>query len=430
MRRSGIARGVAVVIALTGATMTPLPARAQATAPSDPAAAKEWKDVLDLLQKQVDALNEADRTLASFIASSKLTAAGKKVTSAASTKIDAARTQLQSTFDAAKLLSARPQSTVDDAARFRNTNLAAISEAGAAAEAGRKAAADSTLVDHSEEERADAARKAAEATTARKAAADAARATEEQRRKDAEDARKSEEQRRKDAEDARKAAAVSAAAAAEAKVKADADAKASQLAQLLKEQSDRSREVSALFSGFLMKTNLSSDSRNAAIRGQKQLDALSQGRMGLQVRLDAVKEKSPAQASKLLAAMAAETERATKDLARLADEQKSLASSPKSYFGGTPLGPTAPESKVAAAAPEPTRRLEDIVPMCEFTFEPADGKPMQLAIDGGPLHALPSRTRLASGRHVLIVKRDKATEERRELLLCGRIATVPLDPVK
>ena len=88
-----------------------------------------------------------------------------------------------------------------------------------------------------------------------------------------------------------------------------------------------------------------------------------------------------------------------------------------------------------AADPAPSQtytapRLQDIVPVCDFTFEPADGKPMQLAIDGGPLRPLPTHARLASGRHTLSVRRNADAAERRELLLCGYVSTVPIEPIK
>jgi hypothetical protein len=153
--------------------------------------------------------------------------------------------------------------------------------------------------------------------------------------------------------------------------------------------------------------------------------------MALQARLDALSDKPAAQWGRLVAAIAAETEKGGRDLTRLSDDMKGLVASPKSYFGGVPLGNVAAGTTPSGDTKEPApRRLEELVPVCEFTFEPADGKPLQLGIDGAPLRPLPLRARLNSGRHQLTVRRDKATEERRELLLCGRIATVPVEPTK
>jgi hypothetical protein len=224
--------------------------------------------------------------------------------------------------------------------------------------------------------------------------------------------------------------------AAEAKLKSEVDARAVAVDQVLKEQNEKAREIGAALGGFLAKTNLTSDARNGATRMQKQMDTATQTRLGLSARIAEAKDKPAAEAARLISGVSTEAERLAKELARATDQQKALIGSPKSYYGGAPAAvantpaPSSSAGNHIAAKPEPPRRLEDIVPVCEFTFESADGKPMQVAIDGGTAHSVPTRARLASGRHVLLVRRDRAVEERRELLLCGHVASVPIEPLK
>src|ERR1700722_3840820 len=77
------------------------PAWAQTPAAADPAAQAEWQSVIDLFSKANDDLNGSDRNLAAFIAANKLTPGGKAATSSLVTRIDAARTNVLSSIDAA-----------------------------------------------------------------------------------------------------------------------------------------------------------------------------------------------------------------------------------------------------------------------------------------------------------------------------------------
>ena len=414
LRRGAIAGLAMMALAVTAAPRDVFAQSPSAgpAAPSggDPAAQKEWTSVLGMLSQSMSDLNDADRGLATFVTGTKLTPKGKSATTALTSRLDAARTNLQSTIDAAKLLAARPQTTAADAARFRDANLAAVTEAGNATQAAKAAVQEPSYVDHSDEERAAAARKAADAAAARDAAAAAA----EQARKDADAKRKADEaQKRSDAD---------------AKVRADVDAKSAAVAQALKDQGDRAKQIDVALSAFLLRNNLTSDARNAGIKMQRRLDANSQGRMAAQGRLTALKAKLPAQSAALVATLLADVSALGRELSTMTDEQKTIATSSRSYIGGIVPPQTPTNGSDAPAAPVSTS--VDIVPTCDFTFEPADGKPMMLAIDGGPSRPLPTHAHLASGRHTLVIRRDPDSVERHELLLCGYVSTVPLEPIK
>jgi hypothetical protein len=53
---------------------------------------------------------------------------------------------------------------------------------------------------------------------------------------------------------------------------------------------------------------------------------------------------------------------------------------------------------------------------------PAQGAgSLWVSVDGAARVALPSAVRLASGRHRFAVTKGKATEQRSELVVCGRV---------
>lgn len=398
------------------------PAWAQAPATADPAAQAEWQSVIDLFSKANDDLNGSDRNLAAFIAASKLTPSGKSATSGLVARIDAARTNVLSSIDAAKLLAARPQATAADAARFRAANLPALTEATATTQAATAAVQNQAYVDHSDQDRAAAAQKAADAAAARQAAAQAALATQQ-----------AADQQRKDADAARKAADAQAHSAAEAKAHADLDTKSGIVLQALKDQTEIAKQVSVALDALLIKNNLTSEARNAGIKLQRRVDANGAGRLVAQGKVSSLGDKPAAQAAGILSATTADVNQLGRDIVAIQAEEKALISSPKTFIGGivpaisASAGASDPTPSAGSAAPP---RLQDIVPVCDFTFEPADGKPMQLGIDGGPLRPLPTHARLASGRHTLSLRRNADAAERRELLLCGYVSTVPIEPIK
>jgi hypothetical protein len=381
-------------------------------APAESPAAREWRSVTELFSKTNDDLNAADRSLASFVATGKLTPAGRGATHALAARIDAARTNLQSSLDAANLLAARPQSSVEDAARFRAANLAALTEATAAAQAADAATRNPAYADHSEEQRAEAVRKAAEAAAARQAA--------EQARKDADAQRKADEDQRR--------------ASADSQTRAGADAKASQVQTALQGMVDTAKQVSVALDALLSRNDLTSEARNAALRLQRRADANAGARLDVQGKLSSLHDKAASQALAFADGCLKEAGTLGRELTAIGAEQKALSESPRSFLGAVGRAPDpspAPaEGQTLAPSGLPPRRSGDIVPICEFTFEPADGKPMEIAVDGGPLRPMPARARLASGRHTLSLRRDATAAERHELLLCGYVSTVPIEPIE
>jgi hypothetical protein len=136
-------------------------------------------------------------------------------------------------------------------------------------------------------------------------------------------------------------------------------------------------------------------------------------------------------ANAALGALAADVEKSGRELSTLGEGTRVLIANARSYLTGS----VPPPAATGAAAPEPSRpahRTEDFVPMCDFAFEPAapDARSTLLSIDGAPFRSLPTRIHLASGRHSLSVKRDHALQERRELLLCGHVAVIPIEAPK
>jgi hypothetical protein len=411
-----------VVMGMAGASGR---ASAQAAAGSsaatggDPAAQTEWQSVIDLFSKASDDLNAADRGLAGFVAGNKLTPGGAAATKALAARNDAARTNLQSSLDAAKLLAGRPTTTAADAARFRSANLAAITEAAASGQASNAAVQNSAFVDHSDADRAAAAQKAADAATARAAAAQAAIATAQ-----------AAAQQRKDAQAQAAATQAQAQSAADAKIRADVDAKTGVVVQALKDQGDICKQAGVTLDALLIKNNLTSDARNAGIRLQRRIDASGASRLVAGGKLSSLGDKPAAQAASTLAGVTADVNVLGREVTAIQAETKALASSPRTFIGG--IVPAISAAAPADSTPPPAAaspRTQDIVPVCDFTFEPADGKPMQMGIDGGPLRPLPTHARLASGRHALSVHRGADAADRHELLLCGYVSTVPIEPI-
>ncbi len=410
------------VVGASGVAWAQAPGTSPAPTGGDPAAQAEWQSVIDLFSKANDDLNGSDRNLAAFIAANKLTPGGKSATTGLVARIDAARTNVLSSIDAAKLLAARPQATAADAARFRAATLPALTDATATTPVATAALQNQAYVDHSDQDRAAAAQKAADAAAARQTAAQAALATQQ-----------AADQQRKDADTARKAADAQARSAAEAKAHADIDARSGVVLQALKDQTEIAKQVSVALDALLIKNNLTSEARNAGIKLQRRVDANGAGRMVAQGKVSSLGDKPAAQGASILSATTADANQLGRDIVAIQAEEKALISSPKTFIGGivpaiSASAGTADPTPSGGSAPSP--RLQDIVPVCDFTFEPADGKPMQLGIDGGPLRPLPTHARLASGRHTLSLRRNADVAERRELLLCGYVSTVPIEPIK
>ena len=416
------------------------------------AAAKEWQETVRLFQAQLVAVNDADRALTAFTTKNKLTGKGKTQSKTIAGRLDGARQQLQSSLDAAALLSRRAKGTTDDAIRFRSSNTQVLAEGADAVQKEQAAEQDSSLIDRAEEDAA-ARRAAAEKVRAdqesarreveerRKAEEDKRRAEGEERKKGDEAKRRSDADGRRAAEDQRKAAAEAATAAAaasaadaDAKARTDVDAKRAALEANVREQGERARDAALAIAGFLSKANVTIDARGAAARHQRALEASALATKAFEKKLADTASLPARSAAGAISAIGPEVERSNRDLRATAEAGRLLIGSSKSYLTGI-VPPSALAPATAATTPEPKAqvyRTEDFVPMCDFAFEPAapDAKSAQISVDGSPFKALPARIRLASGRHLLSVKRDRALQERRELLLCGHVAVIPIDAPK
>jgi hypothetical protein len=445
----------ALTLATAGAVAVTLPSRVAFADEAADGAAKEWRETVRLFEAQLAAVNDADRALTAFTTKSKLTGKGKTQTKAVATRLEAARQQLQTTLDAAALLSKRAKATADDAIRFRSSNTQVLADGADAVQKEQAAEQDASLVDHSEAEaaarRAAAEKARADQESARREAEERRKAEEDKRRAEADerkkadeakrsaeaDARRSAEEQRRAAAEASAAMAAAAAANADAKARADVDTKRAALEASVREQGERARDAALALAGFLSKANVTIDARGTATRHQRALESAAASTKALEKKLAEAAGLSTRNAAGALGAIAPEIERSGRDVRATAEAARLLISSSKSYLTGfvppsTPA-PAAPAGAGSAPEPKPqVYRTEDFVPMCDFVFEPAapDAKSASISIDGAPFKPLPTRIRLASGRHSLSVKRDRALQERRELLLCGHVAVIPIEAPK
>lgn len=432
-------------------------------------ASKEWAATLQLFSTQLAAVNEADRNLTMFTSNNKLTPKGKERSKSLAAKLDTSRQELQTTIDAIALFSKRPKTTIEDAAKFRTANAKVLSDAGDAVQAERAAEQEPTFVDRTAEEaaarRAAAERARAEQEASRREAEERRKAEEERKRTESEQRRKAEEERRRTeaeqrraaeedkrkaeaearrrAEEEKRTAAAAAAAAAahetaqaEQKARADVDARLSALEKATRAMADRVRESTDNVAAFLARPTLTIDARGAGVRHQRALEEAGRELRALDKRVTDTRAMPVKQAAAVVGALQADIERTTRTHGNIVEAARATITSPKSFLTGIvpPLSAT-PAASASSAAPEPApratapSRTEDVVPMCEFAFEPTgDSKGMTVSVDGSAQKSLPLRVRLASGRHTLFVKKDKAVQERRELLLCGHVAVVPIDP--
>jgi hypothetical protein len=448
---------IALVLALSAETLAAVavtaPSRLAYADDAVDAGAKEWSETVRLFQTLLTEVNNADRALTAFTTKNKLTAKGKARAKTVAGQLDAARQQLQTTLDAASLLSKRPKTTADDAVRFRASNAQVLADGADAVQKEQASEQDATLVDRSEEEAA--ARRAAfdkaraDQESARREAEERRKADEDKRRAEAEERRKGEEARRKTEGDARRSAeeqrkaaaeaatsmAAAAAVVADSKARGEVDAKRTALETSVREQSERARDAALGLAGFLAKANVTIDARGAATRYQRALETAAAQAKAFEKKIADTAALSTRPAGAALATLAPEVERSARDIRTTAEAARVLVANTGSYLTGKAPAPTAPTVATTNGAPEPrpqAYRTEDFIPMCDFSFEPAapDAKSVTLSIDGGPYKPLPTRTRLASGRHSLSVKRDRALQERRELLLCGHIAVIPIEAPK
>lgn len=68
---------------------------------------------------------------------------------------------------------------------------------------------------------------------------------------------------------------------------------------------------------------------------------------------------------------------------------------------------------------------------CEILFEPATGATgLTISIDGGAVVKLPAKARVASGQHAITVRKASASEQRSELILCGRVSRIEITEPK
>lgn len=407
----------------------------------DSGAGREWAQTVQLLEQQLRVVGDADRDLGAFSTKNKLTPKGKTQVKALAVKLDATRQQLQSSLDAAQLLSKRPRSTLEDAIKFRRANEQLLADATDVAAKERAAEQDASMIDRSAEEaeakRVEAERARAAQEAQRREAEERRKAELEQKKAADDEKKKSEADARRRADEARVAAAEAAqakAAAAEQEGRSEINNRVAALEKAAHDQIDRARDGAQQLSTFLARPNLTIDARSAGMKLQKSLETTP----SLDARIATLRTMPVAQAKQSLTGFQAEVERQGRDLLSGVDAARNLIGNPRSYLTGSAAAVVPPpvakaaDSHAAPNAPTTSKyRTEDIVPMCEFAFEPGENaRGVTLSIDNGQARTLPARVRLASGRHTMVVKKDRVSEERHELLLCGHIAVIPIDVPK
>jgi colicin import membrane protein len=295
---------------------------------------------------------------------------------------------------------------VDAAAEERERRLAAVLRAREQDEASRKAAREA------DEAKRRAAREADEANrkAAREAAvAEAQRRTQEadQRRKDAEVARvaAAEAAERKMAEQRAQQSATASASSAEKKALAEQKHGA-----VVKGLGDVDVQISAALAGVasgLAIANLSGEARARGQRDEQRLKALQERARGIRTRADAALQRPPADG--LYAVSRAEVE-----LAALAAEARAST-------------PAAPASAIATkGSKEPVA-----VPACVIDIVPPAGLAgATVSLDGGKPVALPTKVRVSSGRHALVVAQGATTSRQSALVVCGRAQSLAVNPLK
>jgi hypothetical protein len=342
-------------------------------------------------------------------------------------KIAAAADGVRSARERVRVLRAEGQrlraggASASDARAYAERASAAAKAATDAAAAAKSVLDDTTLVDTAaeERERRNAAflreREAEEAR--RKAAREAAqeeakrRAEEaEQRRKEAEAARvAAQEAAKRKLEEQRASAAATAAASAEEK-KHVAAQKHEATSKGLAEVDAQLGAALASVAATLAVANISRDQRARAQATEQRLKALQQRSKDIRARADAGMQRAPADA--LYAASRAEV-----DLAALAAEVK------------TQTAAAAPSTGVAAAAP--SGKDPAPVPSCIVDVVPPAGLTgATVALDGAKPVPLPTKVRVSSGRHALVVTQGARTARQSELVVCGRAQSISVHPLQ
>lgn len=228
-----------------------------------------------------------------------------------------------------------------------------------------------------------------------------------------------------------------AAQAEAARNQAALDKETEETAKPLQEIGALAAGKTAELSTFLGRSDLSENGKNKGMAAARKLYGVGGKVAAVHEAAQSAKAKTPVTAA--LTAMAkvkGQARELLKDTKQVCDEVKALIETKSSYAKEKPATPqTPPPSGSGTAAPgpsvPPSGATERTIPTCEILFEPADNVPgIQISLDGGPAAELPVRLKIASGRHAILVKKGKLSEQLSELLLCGYVSRVPISTPK
>jgi hypothetical protein len=337
-----------------------------------------------------------------------LTAKGQKAIGGVAAQLRAAADKVSGARRDGQLLRVAGGASASAVSAWQNQQAAAVQEADAALAAVETVMNDPASIDAIAEEQLRRRREAAE--QARRALADASAAAQ-----------------------ARIEAAAQQKARAEAEEKTRQQAADQRLTAASLTIGDQRRKVGAALlalTGLLARPDITPGQRASALALQRQLTR----------ELDALKAiegravVAPGSPSVVVGARASEVEGGLRAIGQQAAVSLAAAGALADVAAVAPAVAPAPAMAPAPpppAAPAPSRPPVTSVPTCVVQFAAAPGAvAFTLAVDGASPVPLPADVKIASGRHTLVVRAGGVQRRSSELLVCGRVRNLVLEPPK
>lgn len=368
------------------------------------AAAVELDALAALCAGQLSAIGDVEPKLAAVVEGSSLTDKAKKKAAVLRGALPTYKVRITELRDKAIGMRDARNVTAAEAKKLRAGSGRLLREALDAVVAARALIVDQASADRGSADRARKKAEAESAARARKEAADAAAA------KAAEEAAA-----RKQAAEADRKSKTTAAEASRAQ---GLDKDIDQVTRAIEEVDALISSTDSIVSGFLSRSDLTEAAKKQATALSRKLFDLKSKATGGRASLAAARRKRSAAA---VAGVRRTCTALLKDAQAAAADTKVLIDARASYVGDP--------GAVPSNQPPP---LPDKSPnVCELLFEGADGAAgLSVSIDGGAAASLPTRLKIVSGRHAIVVKQGKASEQRSELLLCRRLTRVEVLPPK
>ena len=355
--------------------------------PSESAlAAKEFDAIGNVCDAQLAIIDDVMPKLAAFVSANRLTASAAKEASGLQSALPALKAQVAALRAKVTQMRDARKTTASGAKKFRTSQDRLLQDAVSSIDRARRLISDAASVDRTAEERARKKAMAEEAVQARREAAELAAA---ERRTQADAARTQELDK---AHDQARAALEGAG-------------------KLIQEHSDQ-------LSAFLARRNLTQSAASKGADLARKLSVLKDKTGVAQEALTAARAKTPMDAATVaVGVVRGRAQALLQEVNVVCGAARTLLDDKGSYS----------EDKVAPP-PSDTSPSENT---CEILFEAANGASgLTISLDGGSALKLPGKARVASGRHGIMVRKGKATEQRSELILCGRVTRVEIPEPK